>query len=232
MNNEAIPTREELCAELASLCHGRTNTYNFLARLYLKEVDEQLLADLKTMRFPAHTGNEHMDHGYRLIASYLANVWESSLQELAVDYARTFLGSGIDSFSAAYPFESVYTSEKRLTMQSSRDEVLAIYRAYGLEKKANWKEGEDHIACELEFLGALSAKAATSFEEGSYETGLGYLIAQKNFLDDHLLLWVPMLVFGITKFSKTDFYRGLASLTKGFLEIDRDFLDDAVTQGN
>lgn len=221
--------RKELCSDLAELCQGRANTYAFLARLFLKEVDEQTFVDLKSMRFPASTGNKHMDQGYRLMAMYLANTWENSLQELAVDYVRTFIGSGVDSFSAAYPIESVYTSEKRLTMQSSRDEVLAIYRAYGLEKSASWKEGEDHIACELEFLSALSSKAATAFSEARYEDGISYLVAQRNFLNDHVVLWAPMLAFGMTKFAKTDFYAGLSALLKGFLEIDREFLEDVAS---
>ena len=215
------------CEELAALCKGRANTYRFLARLFLKEIDDQLLADLKSMRFPARTENDLMDAGYRQIATYLAGAWENTLQELAVDYARTFLGSGIDSFSAAYPFESVYTSEKRLTMQASRDEVLAVYRAYGLEKNSAWKEGEDHVACELEFLGYLSEKAAAIFEAENLERGMSLLLSSKNFLCDHLGLWIPMLTFGMKKFSKTGFYAGLADLTKGFIEVDRTFLIDA-----
>ena len=36
-------------------------------------------------------------------------------------------------------------------MQDARDEVLVLYRAFGLDKQESWKEGEDHIALELEF---------------------------------------------------------------------------------
>ena len=212
--------------ELAQLCSGRAATYRFLARLFVKEVDEQLLADLRGMRFPARTGSELMDAGYRSIVGYLASAWEASLQELAVDYTRTFIGSGVDSFSAAYPFESVYTSEKRLTMQSSRDEVLAVYRAYGIEKSPSWKEGEDHVACELEFLGHLSEKAAEAFDAGRQDDGLALLRASRNFMGDHLALWIPMLAFGMKKFSKTAFYLGLSDLLEGFAELDREFLDD------
>ena len=218
-------------AELAELCASRAATYRFLARLFLKEVDEQLLADLKGMRFPANTGSELMDAGYRGIVGYLAGTWEATLQDLAVDYTRTFIGSGVDSFSAAYPLESVYTSEKRLTMQNSRDEVLAVYRAYGIEKSSSWKEGEDHAACELEFLGHLSEMAAKAFAAGKGEQGLSLLLASRNFLNDHLGLWMPMLTFGMKKFSKTSFYAGLSDLMRGFVELDREFLDDICADG-
>ena len=87
-----------------------------------------------------------MDEGYRMICGYLSQADGTVLTELAVDYVRAFIGSGNDGFSAAYPYESVYTSPKRLMMQDARDEVLVLYRAFGLDKQESWKEGEDHIA--------------------------------------------------------------------------------------
>ena len=110
------------------------------------EVDEEFLAELKTMRFPAATGNTAVDTGYRAIATYLSGADAHAITDLAVDYVRAFIGHGVDAYSAAYPFESVYTSPKRLMMQEARDEVLAVYRSEGLDKLPSWKESEDHIA--------------------------------------------------------------------------------------
>ena len=50
---------------------------------------------------------------YRMICGYLSQADGTVLTELAVDYVRAFIGSGNDGFSAAYPYESVYTSPKR-----------------------------------------------------------------------------------------------------------------------
>ena len=119
--------------ELACLMDQRANTYMLLSRLYLKEIDDALLHELHDMLFPTSTGDGDVDEGYLLIATYLSNLWTESLTELAVDYARSFLGNGVDAFAAAYPYESVYTSEKRLLMQDARDEVLAIYRSFGID---------------------------------------------------------------------------------------------------
>ena len=142
---------EATMQELIKLNEQRAATYGLLSRLYRVEVDQPLLDELRSMRFPAKTGNENVDEGYRLLATYLSNTWDNSVTDLAIDYVRVFIGHGIDAFSAAYPFESVYTSEKRLLMQEARDEVLAIYRSAGLDKQDTWKEGEDHIALELDF---------------------------------------------------------------------------------
>ena len=182
--------------ELIKLIEQRAATYGLLSRLFRVEVDQELLDELHGMRFPASTGNADVDEGYLRLAKYLSNTWESSLTDLAVDYTRVFIGHGVDAYSAAYPFESVYTSEKRLLMQDARDEVLAIYRSADLDS----------------------------------ESRLGQGTTQKNFLEDHLLSWVPMMTADMKRFAKTDLYQGLAYLTDGFLNTDKAFLDDVLTE--
>ena len=159
--------------ELIKLIEQRAATYSLLSRLFRVEIDQQLLDELHGMRFPASTGNADVDEGYLRLAKYLSNTWENSLTDLAVDYTRVFIGHGVDAYSAAYPFESVYTSEKRLLMQDARDEVLAIYRSAGLDKKNSWKEGEDHVALELEFEQVLANRTAEALRKGDEDTGGG-----------------------------------------------------------
>ena len=117
----ATPAAEEATdlAALAELTAQRSAVYRLLARLYRVEVDEEFLAELKAMRFPAATGNTAVDAGYRAIATYLSGADAHAITDLAVDYVRAFIGHGVDAFSAAYPFESVYTSPKRLMMQEA-----------------------------------------------------------------------------------------------------------------
>lgn len=215
---------------LASLVKQRADTYGLLSRLYRVEVDQELLDELCGMRFPASTGNADVDRGYRLMATYLSNLWENSVTDLAVDYVRCFIGHGVDAYSAAYPFESVYTSEKRLLMQEARDEVLAIYRSAGLDKQSTWKEGEDHIAVELEFMQIIAQRTADALLRGDDDEAFNLLLTQRNFAEDHLLSWVPMMTADLKRFAKTDFYRGLAFLTEGFLATDREFLEDITTE--
>ena len=114
---------------IADVLRGRMATYQFLSRLFRVEVDQELYDTLMSMRFPANTGNALVDEGYRMICGYLSQADGTVLTEL-----RAFIGSGNDGFSAAYPYESVYTSPKRLMMQDARDEVLVLYRAFGLDK--------------------------------------------------------------------------------------------------
>lgn len=226
---ETTLSSEETMQALIKLTDQRAATYGMLSRLFRVEIDESLLAELHDIRFPAATGNNQVDEGYRLIATYLSNAWNNSVTELAVDYVRVFIGHGVDAFSAAYPFESVYTSKKRLLMQEARDEVLAIYRSAGLEKQDSWKEGEDHIALELEFEQILCKRTVEALKRGDENEAIGLMTTQKNFLEDHLLSWVPMMTADMKRFAQTDLYRGLAHLTEGVLNTDHEFLEDVLS---
>ena len=131
MTEEILEEAALAPSELIELFKHRSATYGLLSRLYAKEVDAELLDELHDTLWPVETGSDAGDEGNRLIATYLSGIWENTLTELAADYMRTFFGHGYSGHAAAYPFESVYSSEKRLLMQSARDEVLALYRAAG-----------------------------------------------------------------------------------------------------
>jgi TorA maturation chaperone TorD len=214
--------------DIAHILHARTSTYALLSRLFLREVDQQLLDRLMEMKLPANTGNEHLDRAYRLLQTYLSTAWERTLSDLAKDYVRTFIGNSVDAFSAAYPSESVHTTGLRLVMQDARDEVLAIYHAAGMDKAESWHEGEDHIAAELEFMKTISARSEEAVGAGDGVVLDSLLETQLNFLQDHLINWVPILVDEMDRFAKTEFYQALGHWLLGFLETDREFLQDAL----
>ncbi|MDR0500235.1 MAG: molecular chaperone TorD family protein [Coriobacteriales bacterium] len=211
---------------LINITKGRIATYGLLSRLYYQEVDAALLDELCQMRMPTNTGSVQADEAYRMLHGYLNGCWERTLTELAVDYARVFLGNGINAYSAAYPYESVHTSSKRLLMQEARDEVLAIYRANGIKKCDKWKLGEDHIALELEFEQIMTMRSLDALQENDEATAAKLMLTQYNFLVDHLLAWAPMLNDEMQKFAHTNFYRALGKLTMGFLQAERELLQD------
>lgn len=214
--------------DFISVMESRVATYRFISRLFRVEVDQELLDTLMTMPYPRDTGNPEVTAGYTAIREYLGTADEGTLTDLAIDYVRTFIGSGNDGFSAAYPYESVYTSPKRLTMQDARDEVLVLYHAAGLGKAEDWKESEDHVAVELEFLMVMTQRALDAYLEGDEEKCALIMLQQRNFIEDHLACWLPMLVEDMLKFSKTGVYRGLAQIASGFVKEDLEFLNAVV----
>lgn len=206
-------------AALCGLMRDRARTYGMLARLFREEVDRDVLKELQGMRFPCATGAPAVDEGYRMMFDYLKTAWDDSVTELAIDYVRTFIGHGVNGYSAAYPFESVYTSERRLLMQEARAEVLATLRANNL-KRGSWNEGEDHIALELEFVQRVGLRCAEALEAGDSDEAVRQLEIQHAFMREHLLNWIPLLAADMLSFSRTSFYRGLGTLAQGYVEAD------------
>lgn len=213
---------------MGSVLASRNATYSMLARLFRREVDADYLGKLRGMRCPVNTGNPEVDKGYKLFHSYLSTVWERTLEDLERDYMRVFIGANTTGHAAAYPNESVHTSPERLVMQEARDEVIAIYHAAGLVNDETWRDGEDHIATELEYMQVRGERATKAYNAGQLTEAATELMAQYHFLIDHLLAWVPFLCDDMLKFARTDFYRALSHLTRGFLEEDREFLEEVL----
>lgn len=156
--NPASSDNENTFTELS--CE-RAAVYGLLARLCREEIDRATFDELKRFQNQSPRNDDAIGRGLELIGSYVnaENECENDrLTELAVDFARVFIGHGTDGHSAAYPYESVYTSDKRLIMQQARKDVAGIYASYGVKTRSSWGEGEDHLATELEFMQILCLK--------------------------------------------------------------------------
>lgn len=213
--------------ELVGLFEARANMYGLMAGIFRKELELDQINDLKRMQFPSGTGNESLDKGFRHLYDYLKGAWEGSVTELKVDYARTFIGSGVSGYSAAYLYESVYTSDRRLLGREARGEVLQFYRNNGLVK-GSWNDMEDHLALELEFMQILSSRTAESLKEGDDDAVFNGIRCQRDFVRDHLNNWLPMFAGDVLKFSETDFYKGIALVTLGYCEDDESLLEEII----
>ena len=208
------------------LIHSNRETlYRFLGRIYKTEVDRALLDRMMDMRFPVGRRDAELEEGYRLLEQYLGNPGGDPLTDLAVDYARVFLGAGIATYKAAYPYESVYTSKKRIVMQEARDESVAAYLAKGLRKAETLDFPEDHIALELEFMAFMCVEARQAAEAGDKQALGNCCEEQLDFLNRHLLNWTPEFCGDIEKFAATSFYKAIAKITGGYLRMDCAFLE-------
>ena len=188
----------------------RADLYRLLSRLYRVEVDQALLDALKSLSFPAAEGV--LGEGYDMLKSYLSSCGEDALDQLAVDYAAVFLAAGSADGAAAIPCESVYTSPKKIFMQEAWEDVCAIYRQHRLAKGDAFKDlMEDHVALELEFMAALVESRAPE--------------AEKSFLEQHLLNWIPAFTADIDKYARCDFYKAVGRITMGFLQSEQELLN-------
>lgn len=236
-----------------ALFESRREMYRFLSRLYVLEVDGELLDALCKIKAPAECPDEDMAEGYGMMTSFLKESRERDTQavldDLAVDYARIFLSAGVAQGKAAFPYESVYTSRKHLMMQDSRNEVVALYAAKGFTPAEDmYRVPEDHLGLLLEYMALLCEECAEAqppqdgawgecppsgngervymecLPSGNGERVKASLTEQQAFLKEHLNNWAPAFAGEVQKYAATDFYKGLAKLTKGFLAAEGELL--------
>ncbi len=198
-----------------SLMNGRANLYRFLSRVYKREVDQALLDQMKQMVFPSNCAEPDLKEGYRLLKDFLLKCDEDTITDLAVDYARVFLSAGISQGNAAFPYESVYTSQQKIMMQDAWERAREIYFNHGV-RNGNQETGmvEDHISIELEYMSLLCDEGSRNPEKVSL------LKEQKAFLDQHLLNWTGEFCANQGKLAETAFYQGIAKMTTGYLNLD------------
>lgn len=216
--------------EHSALISNRENMYRLLGRFYRVEVDQTFLDQMKRMNFPAECVEEDLVEGYRTLEHYLREPGSDPLTDLAVDYAKVFLGAGIFQGDVAYPYESVYTSPERLVMQDARDQVVAAYRAKGLNGAEALDVPEDHIALEFEFMMRMCRETQDAIAAQDWPAISTSLMEQKNFLVQHLLNWIPDFCTDVQKCAETEFYKAAAKITSGYLRMEQVLVEDLIAE--
>lgn len=135
---------------------------------------------------------------------------EEEMESILWDYTRLFIGP---YKLPCPPWESVYTSPKRLMMQDAADQVRRLYGEAGLAI-SSVEVMPDHIGAELNFLALLLSR----IESGSDNKEVCMSIAE-GFLKDHLQKWAPDFAADMGKAAETPLYRALAATTKNMLHL-------------
>ncbi|MBN2487601.1 MAG: molecular chaperone TorD family protein [Methanosarcinaceae archaeon] len=198
----------------------RNSVYAFLQQMFLEEAPRKLASDLVKGTFPVPIGlrtlNPDIDEGIELLLDYIQkckNVDEVH-DRLQKEFTILFIGPGS---SPVPPYETMYIDHKM--SGPTLLELKKVYRHAGIEKKADYPEPEDNIAFEMRFMNYLCEKAM----QDNTNT---YLEMQKEFMDEHLLKWVPDFCDDLFINEYSDFYKWIAKFTKGFLVLDRSMLNE------
>jgi len=134
---------------------------------------------------------------------------KAELKELLWEYTRLFIGP---YKLPCPPWESVYTSPKHLMMQDSADQVLQLYREAGLSLETPGIM-PDHIGAELNFLALLLQKAQLETDDKEKFKEL-----TDNFLNNHILKWIPDFTRDMEDAAEDRFYKALARVTRNITE--------------
>jgi len=224
----------EAGGQYLAVMNNRRAIYGFLSRMYEKEVTIDLLKEMVGGKSPIlrvegleEVPDGELREGLKKLSGYLKGLKGRDLEqarlELAVEYANLFLGV---KGKVPHPSESAYRSKDHLIMQEPMDEVLHAYWDAGVDKEKKFTEPADHIAVELQFMAYLCRRAAEALKKNKKDEARKYLKMQKDFLKNHLSLWVSPFVKDVLEAAEVDFYKGVAMITKRFVELDNSVIDD------
>lgn len=145
----------------------------------------------------------------RDIEALLSEFVEREFDELKREYSGLF---EVGSDGPPVPIrEDLQTGQRGGT----REELVRFYNYfnYSLAEKFAW--APDHLSVQLEFMHFLC------FQEASGdENALSYQLAQADFLQRHLLKWVPRLAANVDAVSPGSIYCRVVGVLNGFLDAD------------
>jgi TorA maturation chaperone TorD len=196
----------------------RQGYYQMLVSLFWREPAGDLLAKLlegiKERSRAARNLNALLAAGWEQMDRALTKTSAAQLsEEVAVEYTRLFIGPHGAEIN---PYESFYLTGRLLDRPLA--EIRTVLKSLGIEKQDGYAEPEDFIAFELEVMHWLAEKQGNAREVEEEKRWIGH---QAEFLKNHLLVWAPSCAEDIERAQGANFYRGVAKLLRGFLELER-----------
>lgn len=229
MDTTQTAEREELASQLVEVNRGRAGFYRMLAQLYFKELTAEQVKHLAGMDFSGMSGDdETIAEGYADIRRYLRHANGGTRQELACDYAHTFLAAGNYETFAATPYESVFTSEMGLLMQEARDEVYKTFCSQHIQPDESLHLPEDHISFEFEFVATMLDRINDAILDGAFGHACELAQVVSDFHRDHQLNWIDDLCDSVDDVAQTRFYKGVGKVTRGFVHADTEVVADEI----
>ncbi len=130
------------------------------------------------------------------------------------------------------PYEGIY--RKGVERTGIMIEVAEFYKQFGL--KMSTEEGRrelpDHILAELEFLHFLAFKEAQARKENTPDLLKGYIHAQKDFLERHMVNWIPEFSGKLQNSGSLEFFTGMGRVLSRFIAAEYEYVKALFEQFN
>lgn len=195
---------------------ARINMYGFISRLFMEEVDENLIQMIKSKPelldlFPL---TKEWDLFFNKETKSLID------EELNVDYTTIFLLN-------AYPYESVFMNDEGHINPTLTNPTLQFYLEHGYEIDLNKTRvlSPDHIAVEMEFMITLINDQLNAYSMFNEEEEKKALKAQKEFMENHLLRWSTIYLLSAIDLAETPFYKDSCEMALEFLLSDYEYIE-------
>jgi len=199
-------------AALAGTAQQVGQLYGFLASLYRAELTQQQLDSLRQPEMAAMLTAAGID----LQGAFWTKPDAQLLEQLAVEYTALFLGPG----GHISPHESVQIEEHGGYWGDATTAVRRFITETGIEYDSDYNGIPDHISVELEFLGELARRESLAWGREDTAAAGNCLAYQRDFLDEHLGLWVDKFCTRVVETGELSFYRDVAQVTAEFVRSE------------
>ncbi len=146
----------------------------------------------------------------------------NDIEDFQSEYIKTF---DVSPGGPPCPlYEGLYYPDRRKIME----ELMRFYEHFGLKPDTKNNELPDHISMELEFMHFLSFKEAQALIHNK-DTG-ALLRAERDFLERHLIKWIPELIKKFGKANPPEYYRHLFKFLNAFLNSDLKYVKERLQE--
>ncbi len=194
---------------------ARSNIYALLSRILLQELDTEILQTIKD--------DENILDFFPTLKEW------KQLRE--VDNAKLldeYFNPDFVNLSVLHliPYETFYTREDQKVETGGANPVTNIYNEFDflVDYEVARTVSSDHIGIELEFMHHLAKAELKALESGDNDSVKELQVAQKNFLNTHLLQWAPMYLINMKYEARTPLYYDAAEMALEFILSDNEYL--------
>lgn len=210
-------------ATLAEIAGRRSRTYWLLARGFAEAPSRTLFGELIAALGPVNPA-ELLGEATAAFADAVqaALSMDDESVVLPVEFTRLFGGIS-ESYGALPPFESVVREGRW-----GGDTVLKVVAAYtdaDIVPPLPEASPVDHLAAELRFLAIACHREGEAWQADNTQAAMDWVRRERDFLDQHVLRWVPEYCEKSESMAETAFYRALLALTPRACMLDREDID-------
>ena len=203
----------------------RSNIYGLLSLVFRTEVTSDLLRQIREPAFLSTFAS--MGAGFE--DDFVNADEDQLLEDLAVEYTRLFLGPD----KHISPHESIHhdrgDGDWGQFWGKDTVEVKKFIESIGLEYKEEYSGLPDHISVELEFMQEVIKAEALERKNNDHDKVNYCLQIEKEFIDKHLIKWIPLFCDKVIDQATLPFYREMARITRDYVEYDRAELENHVS---
>lgn len=143
------------------------------------------------------------------LSDALNDVDDQARLRLDVEHTRLFAGLKAD-IGLPPPFESAWRTGGEAGEIAS--DVAQAYGEAGFADIDVEAGPPDHLAVELKFMALLAFKESEALANNDYQAAIGFIRHQRDFVDRHLLGWVPRWTDALAQETRERLYWALARM--------------------